>query len=53
MTARKYIRIALTEDDMAMFEQVKYEVEETTGVSLSDSNFALSVIRQSLKKKSK
>lgn len=53
MAERKYIRIALTKDDVAMLEEVKYTVEEMTGVALSDSNFVLSVIRQSLKDRSR
>lgn len=50
---RKYVRIALSEDDMVLFEKVKLQAEQSTGIALSDSNFALSVIRQALKERSR
>jgi len=52
MSARKYIRIALTEDDQESFERAKEEKENATGVSMSDSMFALSVIRFAIKRRS-
>ena len=49
---RKYIRIALTPDDEVVFQQAKKETEVATGIAMSDSMYALSVIRQSLAAKS-
>ena len=48
---RKYIRIALTQGDEAAFQAAKDKAEKATGVAMSDSMFALSVIRQSIKDK--
>lgn len=48
MTKRKYIRIALTHDDESVFYEAKKEMEALTGVQMSDSMYALSMIRQSL-----
>lgn len=53
MSSRKYIRLALTEEDIAFFKSAKQEAEIATGVAMSDSMFALSVIRQALKKRSR
>lgn len=53
MKMRKYIRIALTEEDLAAFASAKEEMENATGVAMSDSMFALSVIRQALKQRSR
>jgi hypothetical protein len=47
MTRRKYIRIALTPDDEAEFQAAKAKVETKTSIAMSDSMYALSVIRQS------
>lgn len=46
MERRKYIRIALSPDDEVAFRQAKKETEAVTGISMSDSMYALSVIRQ-------
>ena len=51
MASRKYIRIALTQDDEAAFQAAKGKAETATGVAMSDSMFALSVIRQAIKAK--
>ena len=45
---RKYIRIALTPDDEVVFQQAKKKTEAQTGIAMSDSMYALSVLRQSL-----
>jgi hypothetical protein len=50
MKKRKYIRIALTPDDEAAFAKSKAEAETKAGIAMSDSMFALSVIRHALKK---
>lgn len=50
MTARKYIRIALSADDEQSLAKAKAQVERDTGVAMSDSMFALSVIRQAIKR---
>jgi hypothetical protein len=47
---RKYIRIALSDDDFAMLSNRKSQVEAESGVAMSDSLFALSILRQSLKR---
>lgn len=49
MSGRKYIRIALTEEDLAWFRQAKEEAERSASIDMSDSFFALSVIRQAIK----
>ena len=49
MAARKHIRIALTPDDYAAFEKAKGDVEAATGIAMSDSMYALSVIRHDLR----
>ena len=48
---RKYIRIALAQHDEAAFQAAKEKAEMATGVAMSDSMFALSVIRQAIKAK--
>lgn len=53
MSARKYIRIALTQEDQKALQDAKEETENATGVAMSDSMFALSVIRQALKQRSR
>ena len=53
MTARKYIRIALTPDDEAALQAAKSKAEDETGIYMSDSMFALSVIRQAIKERSR
>lgn len=50
---RKYIRIALTEKDNAAFQAAKQHAENSTAVEMSDSMFALSVIRQAIKQMTK
>lgn len=49
MTARKYIRIALSQDDDADLAKAKKKAEKATGISMSDSMFCLSVLRQAIK----
>jgi hypothetical protein len=46
MGARKYIRIALTPEDEAAFQAAKAAAEAATGVSMSDSQYALGLIRK-------
>ena len=46
---RKYIRIALTPDDEAALQSAKSKAEDQTGIAMSDSMFALSLIRHALK----
>ena len=53
MNNRKYIRIALTPDDEASLQAAKSKAESETGIAMSDSMFALSVIRQALKARSR
>jgi len=53
MTSRKSIRIALTPEDLDAFEAAKNAAEEGTGIQMSDSMFALSVIRHALKQRSR
>lgn len=48
MANRKYIRIALTPGDEADFREAKKAVEAATGIEMSDSMFALSIIRHDL-----
>jgi len=50
---RKYIRLALNEEDKKAFEAAKEEAENATGIAMSDSMFALGVIRQLLKQRSR
>lgn len=50
MKNRKYIRIALTEDDEAAMARAKADAEQKTGIAMSDSMFVLSVIRHALSK---
>lgn len=49
---RKYIRIALAEDDEEPFTKAKARAEEQSGISMSDAMFALSVIRHAIKARS-
>ena len=49
MSKRKYIRIALTPEDEDAFQAAKSKAEAKTGIAMSDSMFALSVIRHALK----
>lgn len=51
MGARKYIRIGLSADDDAAFAKAKAQAEAQAGITLSDSLYALSVIRQAIKAK--
>ena len=46
--ARKYIRIALTQDDESKLSEAKQKVEASTKVSMSDSLFVLSIIRRAI-----
>ena len=49
MSSRKYIRIALTTQDEGAFKEAKAQAEQLTGIVMSDSMYALSVIRQSIR----
>lgn len=49
MAKRKYIRIALSEEDEAALAKSKAKAENDTGIAMSDSMFALSVLRKALK----
>jgi hypothetical protein len=51
MTSRKYIRIGLSRDDEAALAKAKAAAEAQTGIAMSDSMFALSVLRQAIKGK--
>ena len=48
MTARKYIRIALSQDDEAALAKAKAKAENDTGLAMSDSMFVLSVLRKAM-----
>lgn len=50
MSDRKYIRIALSSEDEEAFSRAKAEVEAATGISMTDSMFALSVLRRHINK---
>lgn len=47
---RKYIRIALSPDDLDAFEKAKADAEVATMVAMSDALFALSIIRKAIAK---
>ena len=49
MTQRKYIRIALSQDDEAALAKAKAKAESDTGIAMSDSMFVLSVLRKALR----
>lgn len=51
MTERRHIRITLTREDQRVFDAAKEKAEDATDIAMSDSMFALSVIRQALKKR--
>ena len=46
--ARKYIRIALSQDDEAALAKAKAKAENDTGIAMSDSMFVLSVLRKAM-----
>jgi hypothetical protein len=50
MKKRKYIRIALTPDDEAVFAQAKTKAEAESKLAMSDSAYALSLIRWAIAK---
>jgi hypothetical protein len=50
MTKRKYIRIALTPEDEAAFAQAKTKAEAESKLAMSDSAYALSLIRWAIAK---
>lgn len=50
MSVRKYIRIALSADDVKAFSKAKAEAEASTMVAMSDAMFALSIIRKAIAK---
>jgi hypothetical protein len=45
---RKYIRIALSEKDAAVFLKAKAMSEQSAGIKMSDGSFALGVIRNAI-----
>lgn len=47
---RKYIRIALTDDDEEALAMAKSEAETATGIAMTDSMFVLSVLRKHINK---
>lgn len=47
---RKYIRIALSADDEVAFLAAKNKAEDANKLTMTDANFALSLIRWSLAK---
>jgi hypothetical protein len=49
MGGRKYIRIALNEDDQEALSEAKRKAEQSTGIEMSDSMFVLSVLRKHIK----
>lgn len=51
MPKRKYIRIAMSEDEYAKFLLAKELAEVSTSLSLSDSAFILSIVRQAIKRR--
>jgi hypothetical protein len=50
MSIRKYIRIALTPEDVKAFSKAKADAEASTMVAMSDAMFALSIIRKAIAK---
>jgi hypothetical protein len=51
MSKRKYVRIALSEDDYSAFMLAKSRAEDNTGVSMTNSMFALGLIRYAIRDK--
>jgi hypothetical protein len=51
MATRKYIRIGLSDDDEAALALAKEKAEAATGLSMSDSFFVLSLLRQAIRPK--
>jgi len=49
MARRKYIRIALTEDDERMLLARKSKVETETSIQIGEGMFVLMVLRRALK----
>lgn len=49
--ARKYIRIALSPDDEIAFFEAKAKDEVTTAIAMTDSQYALGLIRHHINKK--
>jgi hypothetical protein len=50
MSGRKYIRIALSAGDYEKLIASREKVQNATGITMSDSLFALSLIRQAIYK---
>lgn len=46
---RKYIRIAINEEDQQALSEAKRKAEQATGIEMSDSMFVLSVLRKHIK----
>lgn len=49
MAERKYIRIALTPEDEKAFLAKKKKAEDETGISMTDAQFVLSVLRHKIR----
>jgi len=49
MADRKYIRLALSQEDVDAFRAAKSTAEEKTGIAMSDAMFALSVLRHAIR----
>ena len=49
MSVRKYIRIALNEEDQDALSEAKRKAEQATGIEMSDSMFVLSILRKHIK----
>lgn len=49
MQRRKYIRIALTDEDMKAFIKAKKKAEEEMKIKIRDSAFVLSLVRWAIK----
>ncbi len=48
MSSRKYIRIALSDNDNANLQAALAQFENQTGVAMSESLFVLSVLRKAI-----
>jgi hypothetical protein len=51
VSGRKYIRIALSADDEIAFSKAKSNAEVKTAIVMSDSQYALSLIRYHISRK--
>jgi len=46
---RKYIRIALSEDEIINFIRAKREAENKSGVAMTDTQFASGIVRLAIR----